>query len=69
MNKMMLENRVEILEHKIKKLEGNRLRIIDKDGYETFKVGYLIGSGGHPYTEEDVEIAGLKCGYLRWEAE
>jgi hypothetical protein len=65
---MLLENRVEILEHKIKKLEGNTIKVVDDLGFETFKTGYLIGVGKDP-TKEEIEIIGLKYGYLKWENE
>jgi len=63
-----LENRVEILEHKIKKLEGNTIKVVDDLGFETFKIGYLIGVG-KDLTKEEIEIIGLKYGYLKWENE
>jgi len=63
-----LENRVEILEHKIKKLEGNTIKVVDDLGFETFKTGYLIGVG-KDLTKEEIEIIGLKYGYLKWENE
>lgn len=63
---MLLENRVEILEHKIKKLEGNTIKVVDDLGFETFKTGYLIGVG-KDLTKEEIEIIGLKYGYLKWE--
>lgn len=65
---MLLENRVEILEHKIKKLEGNTIKVVDDLGFETFKTGYLIGVG-KDLTKEEIEIIGLKYGYLKWENE
>jgi hypothetical protein len=74
-----LENRVEILEHKIKKLEGNTIKVVDDLGFETFKTGYLIGfetfktgyliGVGKDLTKEEIEIMGLKYGYLKWENE
>ena len=63
-----LENRVEILEYKIKKLEGNTIKVVDDLGFETFKTGYLIGVG-KDLTKEEIEIIGLKYGYLKWENE
>jgi hypothetical protein len=65
---MLLENRVEILEYKIKKLEGNTIKVVDDLGFETFKTGYLIGVG-RDLTKEEIEIIGLKYGYLKWENE
>jgi len=65
---MLLENRVEILEHKIKKLEGNTIKVVDDLGFETFKIRYLIGAG-KDLTKEEIEIIGLKYGYLKWENE
>lgn len=65
---MLLENRVEILEHKIKKLEGNTIKVVDDLGFETFKNGYLMGVG-RDLTKEEIEIIGLKYGYLKWESE